>query len=352
MFLSYVHSFRAIAILFVVAGHAISIFPWPSDPLAENILSDTLENGTVMFVFVAGFLFQHLSENYRYGNYLLKKVKNVLLPYLLIASPAAIEGAVSGRIYGRYPQLDDASVIYRFFWFMIKGGAGANQALWFIPMIMIFYLAAPIFIQFIKRPQLYLLLIVLVPLSLLAHRDAYPNLDTLGLALYYFPAYLVGMWTSQYQTKVEPVLDRIWPWLLLAWFAMLGVMILFSPYHGNYQGSHLFSQEDGIFDWIFAQKLLLSFALLGLIRKFETPLAKPLRGLADTSFAIYFIHCYLLDIVAEGSDRITALLGLPMLEGSVMLWLAAFLFAAGGSYAIALAVRRLLGTRSRYVIGA
>jgi peptidoglycan/LPS O-acetylase OafA/YrhL len=351
MFLSYVHSFRAIAILFVVAGHAISIFPWHSDPLAENILSDTLENGTVMFIFVAGFLFQHLSENYRYGSYLLKKVKNVLLPYVLIAAPAAVEGAMTVRIYQHYPQLDDTSVIYRYFWFMIKGGAGANQALWFIPMIMIFYIAAPVFMQFIRRPQLYLLLIVLVPLSLLAHRDAYPNLDTLGLALYYLPAYLCGMWMSQYRTRIEPVLDRIWPWLLGAWSIMLAAMILFSPYHGNYQGSHLFSQEDGVFDWIFAQKLLLSFALLGLIRKFEAPLANPLKGLADMSFAIYFIHCYLLDIVVEVSNRLTTFFGQPKLEGSVMVWLLSFLFAAGGSYAIALGVRRLIGTRSRYVIG-
>lgn len=352
MFLSYVHSFRAIAILVVVAGHAISIFPWLSDPLADNILSDVLENGTVMFVFVAGFLFQHLSKDFQYGSYLTKKAKNVLLPYFLIATPAAVQGAVSARIYGRYPQLNGTSEIYRFFWFMIKGGAGANQALWFIPMITIFYVAAPVFIQFISRPQLYLLIVVLVPVSLLAHRDAYPNLDTLGLALYYLPAYLVGMWTSQYRTKVEPVLDHIWPWLLLAWFAMLTSMILFAPYHGNYQGSHLFSQEQGIFDWIFAQKLLLSFALLGLIRKFENPLAKPLRGLGDASFAIYFMHCYLLDIVVEGSNRVTRLLGQPRLEGSITVWLAAFLFAAGGSYAIALVVRRLLGTRSRYFIGA
>ena len=47
----------------------------------------------------------------------------------------------------------------------------------------------------------------------------------------------------------------------------------------------------------------------------------------------------------------SALLGLPMLEGSVTVWFVSFLVAAGGSYAIALAVRRLLGARSRYVIG-
>src|SRR4029453_15378019 len=116
-----------------------------------------------------------------------------------ISTPASLEGALSPHFYLRYPELDGASVAYRFFWFMIKGGASSNKALWFIPMITIIYLAAPIFMQFVKRPRLYVLLIALVPFSLLAHRDASPNLDTLGLTLYYLPAYLLGMWTSQYR---------------------------------------------------------------------------------------------------------------------------------------------------------
>jgi surface polysaccharide O-acyltransferase-like enzyme len=113
----------------------------------------------------------------------------------------------------------------------------------------------------------------------------------------------------------------------------------------------LFSREQGIFDWLFAQKLILSFALLGLIRRYETPLAKPLRGLGDTSFTIYFIHCYLLDVVVGVGRHLGKLIDAPLLVGTVQGWLLAFVFATGGSYAIALGIRRLFGTRSRYLIG-
>lgn len=351
MFLSYVHSFRAIAILFVVAGHSIWILQWPVDSVMCNALADGLENGTVMFVFVAGFLFHHLSKRFQYKDYLGKKFKNVILPYLLIATPASVEGALNPHFYLRYPEIAGTPVVYRFFWFMIKGGASSNKALWFIPMITIIYLAAPIFMQFVNRPRLYLLLVALVPLSLLAHRDASPNLDTLGLTLYYLPAYLLGMWTSQYRTRVEPYLDRFWVWLLVAWTAMYVAMVVIAQHHGNYEGDHLFSDEHGLIDWLFAQKLLLTFALLGLIRRFEQALAKPLDGLAESSFTIFFLHCYILDIIVTVAGVLSGLFGYPLLAGSITTWFTCFIIAAGASYGIALATRRLFGVRSRYLIG-
>ena len=135
MFLSYVHTFRAIAILFVVAGHAIWILQWPADAPTRDILADTLENGTVLFLFVAGFLFQHLSKRYAYRDYLSKKFKNVTLPYLILSTPSALEGAFAQHVYRQYPQLVGTSAVYRYLWFMIKGGAGNNKALWFVPML-------------------------------------------------------------------------------------------------------------------------------------------------------------------------------------------------------------------------
>ena len=151
-------------------------------------------------------------------------------------------------MYGQYPQLNGTSAVYRYLWFMIKGGAGNNKALWFVPMITFFYLAAPLFMQFIRRPRLYLLLIVLIPLSAFAHRGAAPNLDTLGLTIYYLPVYLLGMWASQYRAQMETVLDRFWLWLIAAWTAMVFAMAVFSSHHGNYEGQYLFSQEHGPID--------------------------------------------------------------------------------------------------------
>src|SRR5262245_40377254 len=87
-FLSYVHSFRGLAILAVVATHTSDLLAWgPGSPLAYRLLYSAVQNGTVPFVLIAGFLFQHLSAGFRYTSYLRRKVTNVILPYLIVSLP-------------------------------------------------------------------------------------------------------------------------------------------------------------------------------------------------------------------------------------------------------------------------
>jgi len=90
VFLRYIHNFRAIAILLIVAGHCVLGLTWGNYkyPLFKNLFIIILMNGTVLFVFIAGFLFQHLSSNFSYQKYLLKKNKYVILPYIICSIPA------------------------------------------------------------------------------------------------------------------------------------------------------------------------------------------------------------------------------------------------------------------------
>ena len=65
MFLGYIHSFRALAILFIVGGHCIDFFNWSEGSAAiERMLRILISNGSVLFVFIAGYLFQHLAIKY------------------------------------------------------------------------------------------------------------------------------------------------------------------------------------------------------------------------------------------------------------------------------------------------
>ena len=51
MFLGYIHSFRALAIFFIVAGHSIDFFLWPENKQGlEKILRIFMSNGSVLFV--------------------------------------------------------------------------------------------------------------------------------------------------------------------------------------------------------------------------------------------------------------------------------------------------------------
>ena len=67
--LDYIDYFRAIAILFIVAGHTLC---WGHGEV-ERFNSLLLRGGTYFFVFIAGFLFQYLSYKFEIKTFSKKK---------------------------------------------------------------------------------------------------------------------------------------------------------------------------------------------------------------------------------------------------------------------------------------
>ncbi len=75
MFLNYVNNFRGIAIIYIVAGHCISAFNWQNSPQLARLIKILMSNGTVFFVFIAGYLFQYLLSSYEPKKYFISKLK-------------------------------------------------------------------------------------------------------------------------------------------------------------------------------------------------------------------------------------------------------------------------------------
>jgi surface polysaccharide O-acyltransferase-like enzyme len=345
MYLRYVHSFRAVAIVVIVAGHAVVTLTWPRDSPTRDILLDLIDNGTVLFVFIAGFLFHHLAARYEYRDYLRKKLLNVIVPYVLVSIPAVLYTVRFTELEVRYPVLAGTSPIYQAGWLLVKGGATFNYSLWFIPMIALFYLAAPLLIQFVHHPRLYLLLAVLIPLAMSMHRS--DELNTLAIAVYFLPAYLTGMAASQFRGRLEPALDRYRAPLGLTFLAAVALNVVLATHHGNYYGAYPFSQEHGLIDWMFAQKLLLCFALLALLRRLDTLVADRLRFLGDVSFTVFFVHGYVLFGVQVFYAHVV---GFPP-PGDILSWFLLTIGALVATAAGARVVKQLTGRRSRYLIG-
>src|SRR5262245_53352265 len=84
-FINYIHNFRGIAIIFVTACHLL--LNWAEGSKTHRLLDMLWGNGTVLFVFIAGYLFQHLSKKFEYKDYLIKKLQNVILPYFIVPAP-------------------------------------------------------------------------------------------------------------------------------------------------------------------------------------------------------------------------------------------------------------------------
>lgn len=342
--LTHIHSFRAIAILLIVAGHSLDELSWQTHPGQEELLADLVDNGTVLFVFIAGYLFEYLLPRYRYGDYLRKKFTNVILPYVIISLPAMLHRFLMEDPARLYPQIQGMPVWYQVLWYYVKGGAHVNYPLWFIPMITVYYLLAPVFQQISRHPRWFYSLILLVPLSVAIHRQASPNLNLLHATVYFVSAYIMGMWTCRYSKRIEPALERHWLGLTLGFVAMITVHYFFGPQHGNYESATPFSQENGPIDWMFLIKLYMCFALLGVLRRFDALCAPKLAYLADVSFAIFFIQAYVMFVLS-------ALFRVHSIEGNYGVWTIYFVATIAACVAFIWVAKWILGGKSRYVIG-
>ena len=61
-FLNYINVFRGLAILLIIAGHTMQF--GESSTLIHKINCEIVCGGTALFIFISGFLFQHLSSKY------------------------------------------------------------------------------------------------------------------------------------------------------------------------------------------------------------------------------------------------------------------------------------------------
>ena len=344
MYLSHINSLRALAILGIVAGHSAGFFSWQENPFTHNALKDLAANGSVIFVFISGYLFHHLSTRFQYAQYLLKKTKYVLVPYLLVSIPAIVYGVFWNDAGAVISDLAGTSRTYQIFWFYLHGETQINYPLWFIPVILSYYVAAPVFRMFIRYPTLYWLIPVLLPISLVAHRPNFPNPDLLHSLLYFLSAYVLGMFSSQFRDKVDLLLEKYLEVLFLIFISHFLTHLFLAGHHGNYHVKHIFSLEKGYIDWLFLQKIALTFLLLGLVKRYDSLLAKATRYIGEASFSIYFLHAYLLYALKVGVRWQT-------FEGNLIKWILLSASIATLSVGITRFVQKIFGKKSRLLIG-
>lgn len=348
-FLSEIHSFRAVAIVAVVMTHVVDLLAWPLPPsLTERLIYSLAGNGTVLFLFVAGFLFQHLSARFSYADYLRGKFRNVIVPYLVISLPIIASQYLRGKgIFagGRPPDL--AGLLWR----VARALALATHQevpFWFIPMIAVLYLAAPLLLFIDRHPRGYWLIAPLLVLSMFAHRPS--HYEQLGQSLvYFFPAYLVGMCFSHYRGGAL-ALVRLWRWPLTALTAGLVVLEVWGLGRGGAIFSdRIFSTEAGLVDLNMPIKLLASILLVHLLSRprIDARVRAKLDYLAGASFGVFFVHRPLIVLVVKIGSR----LGHQEIAGGLGSLLVISAVATALSLLVVAGVRAIAGKRSRSIVG-
>jgi len=348
MYLKSFDYFRGLAILFIVAGHSSAY--WPMESFYGKMLANLITGGTTFFVFISGFFFHHVFyPKFQYKQFIVKKMKYVLLPYtgLSLTGVVCFVFYLDSPPYAEVFITDQTNSWYQYIWLCVQywWTGSILDAYWYIPFIMIIFALSHLFIKQIQLPIKVQvgLFIFLLCISSLIHRPVH-NLSPIRSVIYFIPVYMLGIICSIEKIRVFKVTEGKSVILGLSVVLMSAAQILIYNRYGNFHKETLFSYE-GI-DMIIFQKILMCFFLLSVIQKFENKDIPFLKYIASASFAIYFIHPWILYFfdylsVFESFNFLPGVLGSGVTLSSVMVL----------SLAIAAIIKWVFPNQSRFVIG-
>ncbi|WP_212004151.1 acyltransferase [Chitinophaga sp. HK235] len=331
-FLNYIHHFRGIAILYVVAAHPL--LQWAEGSPVERILNIIFQNSTVMFIFIAGYLFQHLSAKFEYKDYLVKKLQGVICPYILLSIPIIVARLISGNVPGNtldvYPDFASFPAWKQIGYYLLHGAH--MQPFWFIPMITLYYLGAPVLIYIDRHPRWYWVLLPLFVVStVLVQRAALA--DTFRMAIHFLFVYLFGMFLSHYKDRYLEFAKKYWLPITVLSFLSLAVNF--------YVPARFYDPAD------FTQKILFSCFYIYWLWKLERYVPKVINILATLSFGIFFIHYFFVLLQRFVSYKIYG----HEMPGNLFSWALCNLFVLVPTVLFLMAARKVFGKYSKYFVG-
>lgn len=343
-FLEYIHLFRGFAILVIVSIHCRIQWTWGDNVLSKQIFTTLLDNGTVLFVFIAGFLFQHLKEKYEYKSYLVRKLKYVIVPYLIISILPIAKNILSDGNPEWLPELFSDNVFLQVFYMIITGKQ--LGPFWFIPMITIFYLISPVLYK-LDHSLFYKYIFPLIfILGLWTFRFGYFS-NSFDSFLHFIPVYLFGMAVSHYKESILTLPYSFFMALIVAYLT-LGSLEVLDILHVNKLSSFVDAKNDIYFGFNYPKlrASMLSLVLLKLFYEVKPGQFKVLQPLGEYSFGIYFLHLYFI----IGINILTQKF-LPDFHLNTWYYLGLVAFVTLASILSSMLMRRVFGKNSRYIIG-
>ena len=293
-FLNYINVFRGLAILLIIAGHTMQF--GESSTLVHKINCEIVCGGTALFIFISGFLFQHLSSKFEYKTYLKKKWTNVVMPYFLTSIIGITFCFIYPQIYGN--SFDGLNPMLQIPIFLTTGRIH-NTPTWFIPMIVLFFFCSWFLLKLEQKGWLYKLLPLMFIITLICPRfdvdyNSIINLTytqkyiaclwyVLNGFIHFFSLYVFGMFCSKYKDVIDKFYqNRIIIWILMLITAGLNVYLSYKSIYSSYTVS----------------KTFLTMLILGYLKYYDNwIIAKPLLNnildiIAKYSFGLFFIHWY------------------------------------------------------------
>ena len=336
MYLNYINNYRAFAILIIVASHCISPSLFYSTPnsMTYTFLYAIGNESSALFVFIAGFLFQHLSEKFRFQKYIKIKLSYILLPYIIASLPGLLKTMFidSGGLYQSYPIWQQVFLYYL---------TGTHMAvLWFMPTVFLFYIVAPLLHVLDQKRFFYYSLPIFMILSVLVPREVTPYHNPLQSFVHFFSFYMLGMFASHYKDRIILFLNQRLSLLTILFFALFFCEIAIRLANSANWAFAYFE----LFHYI--RLVVGCFFILSIIYQTDHLLKDRMSIIATMSFGVYFIHSYFVSAYNIVIDHfgIKVLLTVPTF---LLFFLLIFLSTILSLYII----KKILKEKSRFLVG-
>ncbi|WP_232415424.1 MULTISPECIES: acyltransferase family protein [Methylotenera] len=338
VFLNYMNAFRALTIFLIVAVHTVLVFSWDNNLSQQNALNIIYGNSTTLFMFISGYLFQHLLVKFNTKRYYFSKLKYVLLPYFVISLPiilyyvlVAPKSIVNSDFLAQPAWLQ----FLNYYWWGIH-----LYPMWFMPVIAMFYLAGPLLKWGDRNNLIYWLLPFFILMSFLIGRSLFPYFNF----LHFLSVYVFGMLCCKYKNLINPFITK---------YSVLAILISTFLCLYALEFYEVFPQFTAI---NYVQKLFLILVLLGLMIKFERHTKHQLISIiANTSFGVYFVHTFVLVAVKFVSSYINNQFSMnsstKYYPGNPLLHFVVTCIALTLSILLVLAIKKVLGDKTYILIG-
>ena len=346
-----IHAFRGFALLNIVVIHAFGFVFYLAESMdnpAESVLkvlnwmnSILFHDATLYFAFISGILFSMILQERGYVRFFKSKFNYVVLPYLFFTALFT---------WRAWPLDGGAAVIFdgTMLEFLQASGknlltGGAVFTLWYIPVLLVLYIATPVFAKLLETKGAKWLNVVIMLSPLIISR-VWPAISWTNFA-YFLGAYLLGMYTgANYRLVIETVRRHVVLFIAIAIGATAILVALFISDDPGW-GVIRFSESA----W-YVQKIAISGLVLLWFERSITTVPKWLDVLGNYAFAIYFLHGYLLFEMYSVMERT----GLVLENGALILFWAIVTYVGviAASILIAFAAKTAFGGRSRYFMGA
>lgn len=290
---------RAFAILLVVLMHIpININSTTGLIHEVNIMTLILiQNGTVVFLFISGYLFYMLNKNLNYREYLSKKFKYVISPFVIMVLFLFLL-----EVFKSYQHLPDYLAFLSSNPLLLLGvtfvvPSWLATPLWFIPVMSIYYILAPI-ARWIFQQDKYDIFITVFFLIVTAFTARPENNANPILSFIHFTGvYLFGCLACKYEDTITSPKATLFAFVVFLVTLYKG----YSDYHlhATFSFEYLIANHILTPNWNVIQKISLCIIVFSVSKTFYTRSNKFIKMMADYSFGIFFIHILILKVFGK-----------------------------------------------------